>query len=385
MRTKARNHARGTAAIRNGLLLFALISAVPVSAQDATEDAALRAGLEECQARPPAEVGACLEGLFRPTPEDEARQRASARAAAAHYARAAAAIAAGGGARELAFAATLQNLAASTRAAAADPALRERRVPDDPQAAAWRRAAAARAADDVLVQTLLLQAESDAPASAAPRWQALEPDNLAAWMASKVDIDVLLAAARDATRYDSHTYPRVRWMVQMIRAQPLDAGERAALVAAGVEVTGDLLSEEQALIWAMGMDTAVARPSWLPLMQACRDAALAATPTRRDDCRHIAGLLADRSDTAMAEGVGIGMLQRLAATPAERADADRRKRRFDWQMHHRVATPDASARFLRAFADPAIRTERELIARMLQEGGVAPEPPAGWQPRPYYE
>ena len=85
----------------------------------------------------------------------------------------------------------------------------------------------------------------------------------------------------------------------------------------------------------------------------------------------------------MAEGVGIGMLQRLAAIPAERADADRRKRRFDWQMHHFAATPDSNARFLRAFADPAIRTERELIARMLQEGGVPPEPPPGWEPRRY--
>jgi hypothetical protein len=95
----------------------------------------------------------------------------------------------------------------------------------------------------------------------------------------------------------------------------------------------------------------------------------------------VAEILAHRSDTRLAESVGIGMLESLAGNGAERSEAARLRRRFDWQLVQAIPLQDENGvRFLRLFRDPAVRDERELTGRMLREAGIPLEPPPGWQP-----
>ena len=68
------------------------------------------------------------------------------------------------------------------------------------------------------------------------------------------------------------------------------------------------------------------------IVVACREAALSATPTRRSDCRHVAQVLSDASDTLLGRAVGLVMLVNTANDASERAAAVERRRRHDWQM-----------------------------------------------------
>lgn len=360
------------------VLLLSLLAADawPQAGQD------MQAALESCATLPERERDACIGTLFAPDPAEAARMQAVQRATQAYHLRVSEALAARATARELALAAILRRLAAWSGVAAGGGDPSAARLPPDARAQGWlaRSAAAAGAQDDVLLQTLLVAADADdhggVRARAAARWQALEPDNLAAWLAGDQPGQALAESMR-ITRHDSHFYPRARLVAAALAAFPPTPGERAALLPPDARKD----DAELAVIAALGIDLAVAIPAFQGVMQPCGDPASAATAGRREACRQVAQVLVARSDSVLAESVGIGMLDRLAVTPAEQAEVRSLRRGFDWRMQQRIPLDGGDGTsFLRLFRDPTVRDERELAARMLREAGIPPEPPPGWQP-----
>lgn len=323
-----------------------------------------------------------MQARFEPTPEQAAHMRESQRGIAAYHARIASQLAASGKPRELAFAATLQRFAdevqgSTTATTTASPA--------SAQETQWLREAAAKAGDDVIAWTLLLQDDASSHRNAAAHWQALEPGNLAAWIAGDAASEALFDAVRRTTYYDGHMYPRVRWMAGTLRAHPPTAEEAKWLMAGDRPDAPPFDLEEFSAMAAFGIDMAVAMPALMPLTDGCRDEALQVTATRRDTCRHVAGLLLDKPRSLQAESIGIALLGELARNPAEQAAVAERRRQFDWRMQQfmqlmmKDAEPDNAA-FLRLFNNPDIDNEIELTERLLREAGVPLQPPADWEP-----
>lgn len=294
--------------------------------------------------------------------------------------RSAAALAATGQPRELAFAAALRGLAD------ANPEQPDTDAPSQPvapnaQAAAWRRDAAARAGTDVLANALLAYSLDEATRlRAAQRWLGADPQNLAPLLVRGGGVDALLADARVATRFELGMLEQVRWMQAALLRTPPTPAERAGFAEAG-----EFVPTEHAAIIAMGLWAAVAVPGLGPLMQGCDADTMGANATRARDCRHVAGIMANGSDTQLGTMLGLALLERLATTQAERVDLQARRRAFDWRMlewgRANAALPrDGAGQFVRLLADPSIRSEADLIAGALQEAGIPLEPPAGWQP-----
>lgn len=178
-------------------------------------------------------------------------------------------------------------------------------------------------------------------------------------------------------------YEAVRWISAAFQRHPLTAAEREAL--AGGEAYHE---EEAAAVSAMALWATSMAPALDGLLAACRGTALRAAPTRSADCRHVADLLADRSDSVLERMIGLSLLRELAAGSTERAAIDAQRRHMDWQMLQwgRIARQqprDGAAQFVRLLHDGLIRTEPQLVQRVLQEAGVPLEPPAGWTPPRY--
>lgn len=315
--------------------------------------------------------------------EEAAWQAQQAAATDAYHARMATALAASGNVREQVFAEILRPAnAVETRPPAGDAP--SRAVPRDPAAEARLRALADRAGDDRLAQQLLLVAlhDPDSPvrSTVARRWQALDPGNLVPLLHAGLPVDVLLAEARRTTHASTRMYDAVRWIMQAYLRHPPTPAEFAAL--SGGEVYH---ADEAAAVAAMGMFAAVVVPSQRVLVEACRANAVRATPTRAADCRHVAGVLADHSDSTLDRMVGLSILGELAASPAERAALDARRREMDWQMMQwgRLAQQqerDGAGQFVRLLRDASVQSEWQLAERVLAEAGVPLQPPAGWTP-----
>lgn len=302
----------------------------------------------------------------------------------AYTARLAQSLAKAGSARELALAALLLDLAADARQAESGDTGPARARAVDAEAQVWRRSAAAKAGSDVLANQLLAGAGGAADAAlrtaAAQRWQAADPGNLQPLLAAGLEADALLAQARTATRADARMYEGVRWIMSAYRKHPPLAAEQSALAGGG-----EYHVEEAAAVAAMGLWAATAMPGLATLAEACDPEALRVLPARRDDCLHAARLLADRSGSIGDERLGLSMQHALAASGAERAPVVERLRALDWRMLQwgRIAQQqprDGAAQFARLLADPGIVTEQQLVARVLAEAGVSPEPPPGWMP-----
>lgn len=282
-----------------------------------------------------------------------------------------------GDARSLALAALLRQAEARNAAEeGAEPA-------PDAQAMEWLRAANAGAGRDVLANRLLVAAAAGAEpiaGEAARRWRDTDPGNLHPLLLDGAGPDALLSAARSATRADARMYDSVRWIMSAYRKHPPTAQEQA-LLAGG----DDYRVDEAAAIAAMGLWASTARPGFAALFDACSAQALHAVPARRDDCRHAARLLADRSGNVGDEQAGLSMLYALATDAAERAAIAGRLRSLDWRMLQwgeaaQRQPRGGAAQFARLLDDSSIATEQQLVARVLQEAGVSPEPPAGWTP-----
>lgn len=338
-------------------------------------------------------VAACAAALFGPVAQAQAPYTrfgeapaapavADADADAAAWRgwsqRSAAALAARGQARDLALAAVLQAGAQAGAPPAGDtPSVA---VAPDAQSAAWRREAAAVAGDDVVANALLgATGDADIRVRAAQRWLGAEPQNLAPLLVRGGSVDVLLADARSATGFDLHMLDQVRWMQAALQRTPPTPAERAAFADGDDFVPAEHAAVTAAALWSAGI------PDLQPLTEACTASATRANPVRARDCRHVAEVMAGQSDTLLGRLVGLDLLAQLAATPAERAAVQAQRRSADWTLYEwgraSAALPrDGAAQFVRLLADGSIRAEAALIERALQEAGVAPEPPAGWQP-----
>lgn len=325
-------------------------------------------------------------GDSRMSAAEVAQLQAAQDASAAYHARIATELAATGQPRELAFAATLLPLADRVMPEGAVPGgdAPSQPIARDPRVAQWRTLASARAGSDVLANVLLLQGDArvaDATRDQAlERWRRLEPDNLAPrlYAGDAGDAAGWLPQAGAHARLDMHYYEQLRWIEAALAAHPPHAAERAMFGGA------DVAQDEAAAIAAAGIMAAAALPGLRTLSEACRADALDAAPTRRADCRHVGRVAAETADTSLGTSIGIGLLEATSTTPAQRAEAQALRRRHDWRMIQwsRAATSqpdDGAAQFARLLRDPAVRSERDLVERVLDEAGIPPDPPAGWE------
>lgn len=283
-------------------------------------------------------------------------------------------LAAGGEPRDLALAAILQELANVDD---------QGRLAEDATTTGWRQAAADRAGTDVIANAMMMMgvhASSALREQAAQRWAEAEPDNIAPLLLLDGGAEMALARARELRRFDLYMYDQVRWIQSALLRHPPSAAELPVLMD-GRGTVEELAADSAMALWA-----AVAIPSLQPLHYACGDgAALRALPSRAADCTHIARVLVGFSDTGLGRMIGIGMLERLAGNASERAEAQVLRRRMNWQMLEwgRIAASQERGgvpQFVRLLADPQVRTEQDLIERILAEAGVPLDPPAGWQP-----
>ena len=282
------------------------------------------------------------------------------------------------GERKLALAALLRG--AATQAQDADAPSGPVR---DAQAQAWVQAAAKNPGGDAQADRLLVAAAApDHPLrlAAVRRWQSADPGNLVPLLHAGLDVDALLAQARGVSRADARLYEDVRWIASTLRRYPPSVAEQAA-IAGGQPFHGD----EAAAITAMVLWAANATPAYAVLVEGCGERMLRALPARRADCRHVAAVLSDTSTTIAGQHAGLAMLHALAADAGERAQVASRQRRMDWRMLQwgrlaREQPRGGAAQFVRLLSDPDIRTEQQLVARVLAEAGVPSDPPPGWTP-----
>lgn len=304
-------------------------------------------------------------------------------AVAAYHERTAVQLAASGKPRDLAFAASLLQLATQApRDASPGGDAPSQSSPRDPRVARWLQLASARAGSDVLANMLVLQAADGVDAAirtrAADRWRQVEPDNLAPLLASGSPVDAWLPRAGAFTRMDFHYYEQLRWTQATLVAHPPRAEERA--IFGGT----DMASDTTAALHAADL-LAVAMPALNPLYTACHGDALEATVTRAAECRHVGEIAAERSDISLASAIGLSLLQATGESSTQLADVRERRRRLDWRMLEwgriSASQPDqGAAQFARLLRDPAVRSEQDLIDRVLAEAQVPLDPPEGWQP-----
>lgn len=342
--------------------------------------AAFACGAQEPQA--PGDEGMAAQAAgFDPAPPDGDAE--AAQAGERYYRRVAGELAATGRPRELAFAATLLQLVDEPEQGAPGGDAPSRPSPRDPRVGQWRRLASARAGSDVLANALLVQGDGREGAEtlreAALRWGKLEPDNLAPVVFARTPVAEWLPRARVFSRFDAHYYEQARWMIAALREHPMRPDESAVL---GV----DTIPEDVTAMAVAGILAAVAQPVQILQSKECLwPEQIDSVPGRRADCRQVARILVESSDTSFAEWVGLSLLRATARTPAEASDAAARQRRKDWQMTEwgRLAREQddmGAAQFAALLRDPAIANEQELVARVLTDAGVPLDPPEGWRP-----
>ena len=260
------------------------------------------------------------------------------------------------------------------------------RQPDSPREALARQLIAdADRSDDAVALSVAAQAgaalaDKALVAASMQRWRSLEQDNLAPLLFSSMPVDELLVAARAATRYQGHGYDQVRLMSEAFQRVPISRQETGA--AAWKEYPS---AELRAGVAAFAIWAAQSFPSLQPLTNACRDAALEATPARRADCLHVARILANHSDNLLMAGMGIGMLERAANTPGDKALAATLARNHAWQQHQyfevlssRRGTAQEVEGLLRLLHSPDMDSEIELREAALREQGIPLLPPQDW-------
>ncbi|MBJ7575385.1 hypothetical protein [Luteimonas sp. MC1828] len=307
-----------------------------------------------------------------PSEQEMQRAQQGAEAWQAYLRRVAKAVGRSDGARDLALAALLE-AQARPHDAADESGL-------DPER--WHAEAAAKGAGDLITQQLLLAAAmvGDDQAlgnAAARRWQALSPGNLAPLMHLGLDMDALLDAATRASRNAPEPYPLQRWAAGVMRRHAPTAAEWAAF-GEGAKPSADV----NAAVWSSSLS--VLLPDYQPVLRACAGRAPGAA-ARADACRHIAGLLLAGPQTVLDERIGLSLARALAASPAEIATLDARRRGVDWRLEQMAELakqddgPGGAAAFARLLADTSVTSEDTMARRMLAEAGVPAEPPASWQ------
>ncbi len=206
--------------------------------------------------------------------------------------------------------------------------------------------ALAAAPDDALVQWIaVMRLHAAAVESAAPlrRLQLLEPDNAAVWLETLTQaqkrndapgVDRALNRMASSSRFDGH-------FIDLSRAF-LDAYQRAP-PAASVAPQDDPFRSARAApyAYAAAITAATALPAFQDLLNACRiDPRTGANAQRSIDCAAAGRLMAARSDTLIANRIGLSML-RVSHTFSD--DDVSRARTQDWVREQFTAKLLASA------------------------------------------
>lgn len=291
--------------------------------------------------------------------------------------------------RERMFAANLLGLGVTIDEFSAQQAPEEKPASANPASLAAARALIAEAehSDDPLVLSLATHAASTIgdhalASSMAARWQAVEADNLVPRLYTSAPMATLLAGARDTNRYDTHGYDQVRLMASVLTRFPMTREETGSS-------SNSAFSNDALRAWAnaFGIWFAVSMPAFQTLTNECKGPALEATPTRREDCLHVAKVMANHSDVLIAGLIGTGILNRAASTPNDIALANTLSRNRDWrqQQYYQVVSKqldDAQqvSEMVRLMQVPGVGSENQLMEAALREKGIPLTPPADWQP-----
>ncbi len=248
----------------------------------------------------------------------------------------------------------------------------------------WLLAAERLGPRDPVVQILLRHRFSAADrtnrhAQALQRWRDRDQGNLAPLLAAAsedggLSPDTILALAQGAVRAEFYFDDILRPMIWAARVQP----PPLAVLDSAADSPEAFGAQVGSTIWSVANDTGFAG-----LTAACIGPALNAEPQRRMQCRHVARLLAEESDTLLARGVGVRLRLHSETEEAPLRVAAVAYRRHHWQQQQwqtlQQREPQRYAReFARKLADDARSTEIGVVARLLADAGIALDPPADW-------
>lgn len=222
------------------------------------------------------------------------------------------------------------------------------------------------------------------------RLRAIEPDNALVWLVDlpalaqqAESVDAALGRAAAATRFDVHAVERVlRLVAAFARVEP----DAAWLAAMAHDPAATATPAAASAFAAVGIALGDALPPISPVMQQCRQDAIARVPARGDTCRAIARTLVDASDSMLGAMLGTGLALELARTADERSAALAARRDLLWlaaasgELESELATDgERVADHLARWNAPGA-TELSALRSLLIENGLPLQAPDAWTP-----
>ncbi len=182
--------------------------------------------------------------------------------------------------------------------------------------------------------------------------------------------------ARRATKYDSGYDDVARLMIAaMRRYPPKDAMWKK--MRGDQSISRDVYAGQHGLnMWFSSM------PSFQHMVTSCKGDYLALAQ-RREDCRHVAELMATRGDTLIARLIGIAIGRYSARDAADKQAFTAQRRITDWQMAqwhlaNEADAADEGRRFATLITEHADISESEIMRRTIDMAGLPLEPPQDW-------
>lgn len=246
------------------------------------------------------------------------------------------------------------------------------------------RAAALRAGDDPIVLWSLAMGtfRTEAPELAEPaiaRLKALQPDNLAVWLAGENtgtwSTERVLEAGR-TTRFDLAYVDRMRADVNLL--------EPIALPQALLDSVGDpAIDSVGALqIMAFGLLMAEAMPAMQGMTVACTPGSTGWLPAHRPACERMARVMTQHSDTQIGASIGSSLQKRLADTDTAQQAADLAMKQLQFRAEQFLRATMALGG--QASYSEVLRgdcpTELACAEQFIANAGLSLEMPADWQP-----
>lgn len=315
---------------------------------------------------------------------EAAREDLRARTSREYHARLADRLAEDGGARNLAIAAQLRAMSLSGALFDNGESLPE--IEEDARISSWVAQATREGQDDGLVLMLLnrrLSTSDDARLAALrTQWQRIDPGNfmpaMSAAEALAPGLDRLPELAREFSKFNVHFVEQLRVVVDAFERHPPSPDQASILLEGEVST----LRRYAATVGVFMIEF----PRFTDAMEACRGDALTRTRERRQDCRHLGELFADRSDTLIAHAIGLAILVRSAEDDTAREALEARRRRTQWQMGQwqmlSLEPPTAEAEDAAARALSTATSEVDLMHTGLKDHGIELTPPPCWKHNP---
>lgn len=271
----------------------------------------------------------------------------------------------------------------------------------DPRIAQWRDAALAAGAaggeDDPIVLVLAFAVSGDdveLQRVLTARWRAAEPDNLQpilveaelererASQASSQTAPLsepLFAAAVRTVRYREYFVDLHRLAIQALRRHPPTEAELQAFRAHEPAFSADAAGLGLGMaLWAVGPSTAYG-----PLFRSCDEGLYATHAGRREDCRRLGRLMAERGETLIGYLVGVALLRKTASDEAQREEARALREPYEWRAAQ-IRNMDidlaawSAAQVARLMREGDV-TEAQMVEAGLQAMGLPTEPPPEWK------